>query len=251
MAAGWATCVAKARAQSVNPQDDSEQRIKTLNDVILKQANAIETMQTLLYEKQDALQALQQNERERQIADAQKASADAAAQVEAQKGEPLYLLVAVGRDPMFQRDLVAMRKVRAKTGVRWQRLYPVTKKKLVEKLSRDNLNHRPIANIHFSLHCGEEGMQFDDGIASPQWLSENVQGAQIVMIAGCQSATVGDYLGVANAVITLLEDVGNDDAARFTEAFWTQIGERVQPEEAFYKAIEMVPQVSEFAEYHG
>ena len=94
-------------------------------------------------------------------------------------------------------------------------------------------------------------MEFDDGIASPQWLSENVQGAEVVVIAGCQSDTVGDYLGVATAVITMLEEVRNDDAARFTEAFWTQIGEKMQPEDAFYKAIEIVPQVSEFAEYHG
>lgn len=248
MAAVWATYAAKARARNAETPDDSAQKIETQRGVILKQANAIDTMQTLLYEKQEALEILRSDARQRELADAQKANADISAQSD---NDPIYLLVAVGRDPMFQLDLVAMRKVRAKTGIRWQRLYPVTKRKLVEKMARDNLNHRPIKNLHFSLHCGEEGLEFDDGIASPQWLSENVQGAETVVIAGCQSDTVGDYLGVATAVITMLEEVRNDDAARFTEAFWTQIGEKMQAEEAFYKAIEIVPQVSEFAEYHG
>jgi hypothetical protein len=51
-------------------------------------------------------------------------------------------------------------------------------------------------------------------------------------------------------VITMREQVNHDDAARFTEAFWTAIGTRTDPEDAFYEAIDKVPNVQEFAQLH-
>lgn len=242
----------KTRTAPPPPTNDCAQRIEALEQVVVKQSNAIETLQTLLYEKQASIVALEEKLRSLEMA-VKKETKDRQAQAAdgQPEAEPIYLLVAVGRDPMFQRDLVAIRKVKAKTGMRWTRLFPVTKRKLVEKMSRDNLNRKPIKYIHFALHSDENGLEFDDGIASPQWISENIQGARLIMVAGCKSDTVGDYLSVAEAVVTLLEDVPNEVAARFTEAFWGMIGEGVSSEDAFYAAIEMVPQVAEYAEYNG
>jgi len=172
-----------------------------------------------------------------------------------EEGEPhdnrRLVVVGVGSDNMLQADLTAFRAIQQVTNLRFRRLLNVTRDGFERLLERHRARGRPIRYVHLSVHAGPTGVQFADGKVDPVWLSEVLKDVEIMVLAGCEASYVGDYLGVVPYVVTLMEAVDNHDASVFARLFWEEIGKGVDPEEAFYTALDKGPPIlSEFAELH-
>lgn len=160
------------------------------------------------------------------------------------------LLVGIGDDPNLRVDLAALRAVKTKTGLGFSRIMPVTFEKLHGILADARMRGKPYPYLHLSVHANPDSVLFDRHVSALE-LSEELQDVRILVIAGCQSNELGMLLGVVPTVITMRENIPHDDAMRFTEAFWTNIGFGVDHEDAFYDAIDKVPNVQEYAEIHN
>src|SRR5262245_19467187 len=166
-------------------------------------------------------------------------------------GPTRRLLVALGPDPRFQIDLAALRAVRSRTGMEFLRLTGVTRELLSSHLDRSRLNGRPFAHVHLGVHGTDEGLAFRDGLVSWNWLSGTLDGIQVLLLASCSSTKVGDWLGVVPWVVSLSEGITLEDGARFTQAFWSEIGNGVEPPLALAAALERSPaQMQEFVIAH-
>ena len=84
-------------------------------------------------------------------------------------------------------------------------------------------------------------MQFGDGVADGNWLSERLGGVRVMMLAGCEGEDVGDWLSVVPHVITLREEITDADAAALTRHFWHNIGLGQEPGEALDHALALCP----------
>lgn len=162
------------------------------------------------------------------------------------------ILVAIGNDPMLQSDLAALRKIaeRSAGSVKVTRLSPVSLVNLKRTLDRHRTSGNPIRWVHIAAHAGPQGIVFSDGIATGQWLSENMGGVKILVINGCESDSVADWAGIVPHVISMREAIPNSDAANFCEAFWQGVAEGLDAEAAFDRALVRVPAVAEYAELH-
>lgn len=159
------------------------------------------------------------------------------------------LLVGIGSDSSLQVDLAALRAVKTKTGLGFSRILPITFEKFHHIIADARMRGKPYRYIHLAVHANATGVKFERTI-SPLELSSELQDVKVLVIAGCESNEVGMLLGVVPYVISMRETVTHDDAMRFTEAFWINIGNGSDPEDAFYDAIAKVPNVGEFAEIH-
>lgn len=204
----------------------------------------IASLQRMLVEKQREIDTL--NERIRQLERGGVPAVEAAAH-ERRK----VVLVCIGNDRMLEEDNAMLRKVQAQTSIRISRLLPVSKANFKRTIDRNRAAGRPIEYVHFGVHSGPGGLAFDDGTATGAWLSQQLGGVRVVLIAGCNGDQVADMLGVVNAVVSLREEVDNREAAVFSTAFWLAIGEGKDVEEAFENALTAAPgAVAEFAELH-
>lgn len=148
-------------------------------------------------------------------------------------------------------DVAAFREVQSRTGLAFARMDGATSEKLERYLERWRYQRRPVRHVHLSAHMGPEGIVLDDKTVTPLWLSEQLVGAEVLVLDGCQSDYLGDLMGVVPTVITLRNDIETHDAMRFAGAFWEEIGNNVLPEDAFWNALERVPAaVREHAEIH-
>ena len=67
------------------------------------------------------------------------------------------------------------------------------------------------------------------------------------MLAGCENEEVGAQLvGLARHVILVYESIDSQSAQDFSFAFWREIGDGTDPPDAFARALDECPQVSEF-----
>ena len=161
------------------------------------------------------------------------------------------LLAVVGEDPALQVDLAALRKVANRTGIRMTRLSPVSRASLERTLNGYRKTGEPLRWVHASVHAGPNGLEFSDGVASGQWLSEHFRGVEILLINGCESDVPADWAGVVPAVVSMREEIEHADAAIFCEVFWMAVGEGLSAEAAFDRALDRCPPVvAEFAELH-
>lgn len=160
------------------------------------------------------------------------------------------LLVVIGSDPALKIDLATLRAVKRISGMNFTRILNAKFEDFHRVMSENRLAGKPIRRVLFSVHSDERGILLGGRIVGAEELSAELQDVEVLMIAGCESSEMGQWLGVAKYVVTLREKVPMDDASRFVEAFWTAIGKRVDPEDSFYDAIEKVPAVSEHAELH-
>ena len=165
------------------------------------------------------------------------------------------LLVGIGPDARLEVDLTMLRKVKTQTGLEFERLLPVTKKNFKDKLSRARIAGEPFVYAHLATHMGPDGAVFADErggqeIVTALELSEILQDVEVLFLAGCESTTLGNYLGVVPAVVAMQEEIEHNDAADFTLVFWREIGLGAKPEDAFNTACDRVPAVAEFAEFH-
>jgi hypothetical protein len=203
----------------------------------------------MLVEKQNEIDRL--NERIRQLERGQ--AVELAAQVELPA--PTYrqvLLACIGNDPMLRLDLAHLRRVQAQTSLRLAALDPVKMADLENVLDRHRLNGTPIRFVHFGVHSDERGLYLDDGLAKWEWLSERLDGVDVLVLAGCSNDRVADKLRVVDAVVSVrAREIQNKDASLFVEVFWLAIGNGRNAQEAFEQALERAPaRVGEFVELH-
>ena len=161
------------------------------------------------------------------------------------------LFVCVGPDSALMLDLAVLRAVRAATGLKFQRLLDATRPKFAETLRRERGLGRPVELLHLALHASPEGVEFADGVADGNWLSERLFGVRIMLLASCRGDSIGDWLGVVPHVITLSEDISHEDAAVLTQHFWHNIGLSMEPGAALDEALtHCPPAVSEYVVRH-
>jgi hypothetical protein len=151
------------------------------------------------------------------------------------------LCVCVGPEEGLMLDLAALRAVRAATGLQFLRILNVTRQKFTTTLRRERLLGRQLQLLHIALHASAAGIEFVDGVADGNWLSERLDGVRVLLLASCACDTVGDWLGVVPFVVTLSEEIGHEDAATLTQAFWQNIGLGKEPGEALDEALKRCP----------
>jgi hypothetical protein len=213
-----------------------------LTNRVVQLENTVVILQRLLYEKQTEIDLL---------TDRIRVLEKGIAITDVPEGKRLVLLAGIGDDAMLEVDLAALRKVQAQTNLRLSRLLPVSKASLERTLDRHRAAGTPVKYLHLAIHSGPDGLVFSDGIASGIWLSQHLAGVEIAVLAGCSGDQVADLLGVVPAVISMREEVQNTDASKFTALFWTAVGQGMNANEAFERAIRLAPTaVGEFVELH-
>lgn len=215
-------------------EDELTQRVTQLESTVA-------TLQRLLYEKQKEIDALNQR-----IRDLERGVA-----VEGPAERRRVLLVGIGDDAMLQEDLAQLRRVQAQTNIRLSRLLPVSRASLERTIERHRAAGTPVKLLHLAVHSGPGGLLFSDGLATGMWLSQQLAGVEIAVLAGCEGDQVADLLGVVPAVVSMREEVENRDASIFAGAFWLAVGQGMEANEAFERALQRAPSsVAEFVELH-
>lgn len=168
-----------------------------------------------------------------------------------QENPNVRLLAVIGPDKPLEVDLAALRKVRAKTQLHFTRLMNVTSTHFERYLERARMANAPVRYVHLAVHASAEGIQFADRIVDGVWLSEHLQGVEVLFLDGCEGDWLGDLLGVVPYVVTVMEKISHHHAMLLTEGFWTEIARGLEPPDAFYTMLDRCPPViSEFAQLH-
>lgn len=237
----------RAPALVMSREQALEQRVADLEKHADELKNTVATLQGLLYEKTQqngkllaeiALLTDRVRELERTVP-----------VVSTQVSYPKTLLAVIGEDPALKIDLAALREVERESELRVSRVYPVTKAKLKSMLDRHRVAGRPVEYVHMAVHAGPKGLAFQGELVDSQWLSDNLKSVKVLLINGCDSDQVGDWIGVVPIVITMRETITHEDAAQFAKLFWLNIAAGMLAEDAYYAARERSPQpVAEFVE---
>ena len=161
------------------------------------------------------------------------------------------LLVVIGPDAALRIDLAALRTVKRLTGLAFHRLLSASADDLDTYLRRERAKGRPVTYLHMAVQAGPAGVDLVGGAVDGDWLSEQLMGVQVLLLAGCQSDRIGDWLGVVPYVVTLNEAIGHNDAAVLCEHFWTGIGRGEGPTAALDAALAAcAPVVEEYVVRH-
>lgn len=218
-------------------------RVADLEDKTKRQDATIATLQDLLYQKQGEIDQLKDRIRQLEATEQRQPKPEASRSM---------LLACIGDDPMLRSDLAYLRRVQAQRKVRLITLDPVTLVDLENALDRQRLNRTPVRYVHFGVHSDQTGLVFADGVATWEWLSQRLDGVDVVVLAGCSNDRVADKLRVVDAVVSIrARELPNKDAGPFAEAFWMAIGAGETPDVAFEMALEQAPaRLGEYVELH-
>lgn len=126
-----------------------------------------------------------------------------------------------------------------------------TAEKVERHLDRARALGDVFAYVHIATHGNEKGIELGGQLLTWDWLSGVLDGVLVLVIASCESSLVGDWLGVVPYVVTVGETVSNEDAGRFTQAFWMEIGRGAAPSDAYENALSRgAAQMREFVIAH-
>lgn len=225
------------QSMSSAQQEDLLRKVATLE-------RDVAALQRMLVEKQNEIDALNKRIRELELG---AGHMDTPANHERRR----VLLVGISDGAMFQEDLAQLRRVQATTNIRISRLLPVSKASLERTIERHRAAGNPVELLHLGVHAGQQGLLFADGLADGMWLSQNLAGVKIAMLAGCECDQVADLLRVVPAVVSMREEVENRDASLFAGAFWMAVGLGLDANEAFERALQRAPaSIGEYVELH-
>ena len=232
------------------PPVDASTKTVELERKVLVLERDVASLQRMLVEKQNEIDTLK--ERIRQLERGQAVDAAQAIALNATPTAREVLLACIGNDPMLRLDLAHLRRVQAQTNLRLATLDPVTLVDMENMLDRQRLNRTPIHYIHFGVHSDQNGLYLADGVATWEWLSERLDGVEVMLLAGCTNDRVADKLRVVDAVVSVrAREIQNKDASLFVEVFWLAIGNGLSAQDAFEQALERAPaRVGEFVELH-
>lgn len=158
------------------------------------------------------------------------------------------LLAVVGTDEATRDDLIALRQ----SGVDTLLSYPPTLDAFKKRLDNLRATDRLPSGVHFGLHADESGIKFEDKVATIEWLSENLSGVSVILIAGCSSSDIGFSLSSGNQrVVTVKNEIASTDATLLTRVFWEQMARSKNAFIAFAETRRRLPPViSEMIELH-
>lgn len=161
------------------------------------------------------------------------------------------LIAAVGMlESSGNLDLSSLRAVKMETGMAFEVIAQCTPEKLQASLDSAR-GMQAVTYLHMSIKSDNQGYQLMDQIVDANWLSANLQGVIICLIAGSDSTEVGEFIGVVPYLITMSDKIPNKDAARFTRYFWTEVGKGIGPTLAFQRALDKSPgRMSEYVKRH-
>ena len=137
-----------------------------------------------------------------------------------QSSNDYYLLAVVGSDAATRDDINALHQ----SGINVVMSYPPTLESFERRLNNLRATDRLPRGIHFGLHAGSNGIEFEDKIATIEWLTENLSGIEVILIAGCSGSEIGYQLATRRQrVITVQHEIDSEHAALLTRVFWEQI----------------------------
>lgn len=165
-----------------------------------------------------------------------------------QSSNDYYLLAVVGSDAAARDDINALRQ----SGINVVMSHPPTIESFERRLNNLRATDRLPRGIHFGLHAGSNGIEFEDKIATIEWLSENLSGIEVILIAGCSGSEIGFQLATRRQrVVTVQHEIDSDHAALLTRVFWEQIASGKNVLSAFSEAKRRLPlDVTELMELH-
>lgn len=166
--------------------------------------------------------------------------------------KPLLVICQNNIDnPITAKDLAALQRVRDPNGcpLKFQRLLSATKQDVIDELRRRRQERNAYWWIHISSHGDAEGIHLADGKADGQFWLENLHGIKGVFLNSCSNVRVADqFTGLVDFVVVVYEPILNQDAADFTHAFWENMLATNDPNQAYARAIEEVPQVASYTD---
>lgn len=164
-----------------------------------------------------------------------------------QSVKPL-LLICGESSSACETDRRALRRAR----IGFQRLRQASKDAIDAELRRRRQDGTLYRWIVISLHTGQGGTALVDGLASPAWWNERLDGVEVVFLATCTGAAVADELaGVVDTVVFVHEEIGDRDASDFVFAFWRRMNEGADAHHAYRQALVECPQIAEYVDIRG
>lgn len=145
-------------------------------------------------------------------------------------------------DPNFALDIASLRAVRSETGMEIMQVKEPSPENLKKILDRLRARGGPVY-LHLAIRTDKEGYQIGETVVDATWLSSILDGVIVLLVAGSDSDSIGDFLGVVPYVITLAGDVQHRDVALFSRLFWTEIGRGIGPSLAMKRASDRSPSI--------
>lgn len=222
-----------------------QREVGELRQQTAQQKATIDTLQSLLVNRQAEIDRL--NARVWQL---EHPPAGATMATPAAPRHPEDLLVVLGNDPALEIDAAALRSNEIAARFRLVVRRQATKRWLADTLQRYRTRGAPLRFIHFAVHGSEAGIDLAGELVDGVWLSENLAGTEVALIAGCSTATAAHLARVVRTVVSMTSDVGMRDAMEFAAVFWGQVASGAAPGDAFYEAVKRAPAAGELAELH-
>lgn len=143
-------------------------------------------------------------------------------------------------DPNFALDLASLRAVRTDTGMEISLVKEPSPDNLKKMLDRLRARGGPFY-LHLAIRTDKDGFQIGNQVVDANWLSSILDGVIILLVAGSDSDSIGDFLGVVPYVVTLNGNVQHRDVALFSRLFWIEIGRGLGPSLALKRASDRSP----------
>lgn len=188
--------------------------------------SAINALQQMLLDKQNEVFVL--NERIRQLESKSPAS----------RRPRQSMVIAYTEQKMLEEDLAALRGV---TAFRRDVIRDAHKADLRTLIDERRGQGQPVRYVHLAMHATEQGVAFADGVADGLWMSETLVGVEVLVIAGCKSTRTANLTGSVPIVVSMRDEVDSGAARIFSRAFWGDIADGVDPEDAFFAALDRSP----------
>jgi len=160
-------------------------------------------------------------------------------------------LVCIGDDPALKIDLAMFRAVKRETGIHFHRILNATSGAIADHLRRERELGHPVRYVHLACHGGSEGILLADGLVDGDWLSANLQGVEVLLLAACNGEVIADWLVVVPYVLSFSDAIEHGDAAVVTRNFWRAIARGAAVDEAYEAAMAKArPHIAEFVVKH-
>ena len=226
--------------QLSNRITELEIHIKRQDETIEKQNNTIQALQTLLYEKQAKVEELTRRVLQLETNNVVKPPRP--------QRKP-NLVVAVAESKQLQVDVAKLRGIK---NLQLSVINNASKGDIEVLLEERRSTGKPVRYLHIAAHSGPSGVALTGGVADGIWFSEQGKDIEILVIAGCKGYRIAPLLTTIPFVVTMRDEITNDDASTFSFHFWFAIAQEKDPEDAFFYALEHSnPVVSEMAEFHS
>lgn len=135
------------------------------------------------------------------------------------------------------------------------RLADCTKQEIENEIARRQQDANLYQYVHISAHGGTNGdgkrgiylanQEFVDGA----WLAKTFRGVKIVFLNACTTVDLADALvGSVDYVIVTYESIDEENAGKFAQAFWREIGRGKTPDQAFELSLAAVHDIANYVD---